>query len=110
MVIRQSPLQGRVAPSPRPPLRLTPRLLPLDPLPVRGDASVMDDRTPDPPAGEQVPPQPPVPRIGDDGKPVYDQEFFLALAKCGKDEWNRWRENEPDILVTFKGIVFRSGD
>ncbi len=52
----------------------------------------MDDRTTDPPGGDASAPQPPVPRTGDDGQPVYDQEFFLALARCGKDVWNDWRE------------------
>jgi Pentapeptide repeats (9 copies) len=49
----------------------------------------------------------PTPRMGQDGKPIYDQEFFLALARCGKDDWNRWRETNPEIKVTFEGIDFR---
>jgi uncharacterized protein YjbI with pentapeptide repeats len=71
----------------------------------------MDDTTD--PLGGSDSTQLPVPRTGEDGKPVYDQEFFLALARRGKDErqrkdeWNRWRESNPDIAVTFKGIDFR---
>jgi Pentapeptide repeats (9 copies) len=49
----------------------------------------------------------PTSRMGEDGKPIYDQEFFLALARCGKDAWNRWRETNPEIKVTFEGIDFR---
>jgi hypothetical protein len=62
----------------------------------------------------------PVPRTGEDGKPIYDQQFFLALARLGKDTWNRWRaahprdekiqlwEDDPNyIAVTFEGVDFR---
>jgi hypothetical protein len=48
----------------------------------------MDERTTDPPSGDESALPLPVPRTGDDGKPVYDQEFFLALARRGKDAWN----------------------
>jgi hypothetical protein len=63
-------------------------------------AAVRDQRTP----------QPPVPRTGKDGKPIYDQEFFLALARCGKDVWNRWRETNRAIRVTFGGTDFTKLD
>jgi hypothetical protein len=38
----------------------------------------------------------------------YDQDFFLALAAKGKDEWNRWRRNpaNEDVRVTFEGVDF----
>jgi len=47
------------------------------------------------------------------GKPIYDQEFFLALARRGKELWNSWRaknpgvEGQPYISVTFEGVDFR---
>jgi uncharacterized protein YjbI with pentapeptide repeats len=66
----------------------------------------MDERTTDPPPADASAPQPPVPRIGDDGKPVYDQEFFLALARCGKDVWNRWSAANEKTAVTFSGHDF----
>jgi hypothetical protein len=50
--------------------------------------------------------EPPTPRMGQDGKPIYDQEFFLAMARCGKDAWNQWREANPKIKVTFEGVNF----
>ena len=43
----------------------------------------------------------------------YDQEFFLTLARRGKEVWNRWRaenhyvEGHPYISVTFEGVDFR---
>jgi uncharacterized protein YjbI with pentapeptide repeats len=67
----------------------------------------MDERT-DPARGDENAPQLPVPRTGDDGKPIYDQEFFLALARRGKDEWNRWCEERPGTRVTFAGVDFRA--
>jgi uncharacterized protein YjbI with pentapeptide repeats len=55
--------------------------------------------------------QPPEPRVGEDGSPIYDQEFFLALARCGKDVWNEWRreheDRQPYIAVTFANVDFR---
>ncbi|MGZ9052374.1 MAG: pentapeptide repeat-containing protein [Rhodoplanes sp.] len=66
-----------------------------------------------PSGGEQAPQDFPVPRTGEDGKPIYDQEFFLALAGRGKEVWNRWRaanrsvEGQPYIRVTFEGVDFR---
>ena len=66
-----------------------------------------------PSGGEPAPPDFPVARIGEDGKPNYDQEFFLALARRGKEVWNRWRagnrnvEGQPYISVTFEGVDFR---
>jgi uncharacterized protein YjbI with pentapeptide repeats len=50
--------------------------------------------------------EPPTPRMGQDGTPIYDQEFFVALARCGKNAWNTWRRRNPDINVTFKGVNF----
>jgi hypothetical protein len=38
-------------------------------------------------------------------EPKYDQDFFLALAAKGKDEWNAWRRTaNKDVHVTFAGI------
>jgi hypothetical protein len=39
---------------------------------------------------------------------AYDQDFFLALAAKGKDEWNEWRRNPANegVRVTFVGIDF----
>ncbi len=77
----------------------------------------MDDRTSDATGGGEKAPQAlPVPRIGADGKPVYDQKFFLALARLGKDVWNRWRAEHPaewgssHIAVSFAGVDFREPD
>jgi len=59
------------------------------------------------------PMEPPAPRSGKDGKPVYDQEFFLALARCGNDVWNNWRAENTSgsagsyIRVTFARVDFR---
>ena len=38
----------------------------------------------------------------------YDQEFFLALAAKGKDEWNVWRRdpNNKPMRVTFASVDF----
>jgi hypothetical protein len=47
--------------------------------------------------GETTPHDIPVPRTGEDGKPIYDQEFFLVLARHGRDVWNRWRAENPGI-------------
>jgi hypothetical protein len=52
----------------------------------------------------------PVPRRGEDGKPVYDQDFFLTLARGGKDVWNHWRDINPDADVTFEGINFNESE
>lgn len=40
--------------------------------------------------------------------PKYDQDFFLALALKGKDEWNKWRRDPAnnDVRVTFEGVDF----
>jgi hypothetical protein len=86
-------------------------------------AGSMDELTNrSPPAAEkpamlgETPPRPPVPRIGEDGKPVYDQQFFLALARCGKDVWNEWREKhsskdrETYIRVTFADVGCRASE
>jgi hypothetical protein len=48
----------------------------------------------------------PTPRMGRDGKAVCDWEFFLVLARCGKDAWNHWREAYDFIAVTFEGLNF----
>jgi uncharacterized protein YjbI with pentapeptide repeats len=37
---------------------------------------------------------------------AYDQNFFLGLAAKGKDEWNKWRQANKGVLVTFRGIDF----
>ena len=71
------------------------------------------ETSPPPSGGEAAPQDFPVPRIGEDGKPIYDQEFFLALARRSKEVWNRWRaenpyvKGEPYISVTFEGVDFR---
>jgi hypothetical protein len=64
----------------------------------------------DEPTPTAAPPAPPVPRTGKGGKLIYDQEFFLALARLGKDVWNRWQEAHNHISITFKGIDFRNPD
>ena len=80
------------------------------------DSAASGEATPEtspPSGGEPAPPDFPVARIGEDGKPNYDQEFFLALARRGKEVWNRWRaenrnvEGQPYISVTFEGVDFR---
>jgi Pentapeptide repeats (9 copies) len=53
---------------------------------------------------------PPVPRTGPDGKSFYDQRFFLELAQKGKEVWNRWRNQNPDVVVTFEKFDFRTVD
>jgi len=68
----------------------------------------MDERTNAATGGGEQPPQTfPVPRTSKDGKPAYDQEFFLALARLGKDAWNHWEEENHKIWVTFEGVDFR---
>ncbi len=65
---------------------------------------------------DQPPPErrPPVPRIGKDGAPVYDERFFLALADRGADVWNEWRarhsgeDDQTYIRVNFAKIDFVS--
>jgi uncharacterized protein YjbI with pentapeptide repeats len=44
--------------------------------------------------------------MGQGGKPIYDQKFFLALVRCGKDAWNRWRQANPEVKVSFEGVNF----
>ena len=82
----------------------------------------MDELTDQPPPaagtpaerGNTSPTQPPVPRTGDDGAPIYDQEFFLALARCGRDVWNEWRtghssgDDKTYVKVTFAKVDFRT--
>jgi hypothetical protein len=48
----------------------------------------------------------PVLRIGEDGKPIYNSPFFVELAQLGRETWNRWRSENPDIQVTFTGVDF----
>lgn len=48
--------------------------------------------------------------MGEHGKPTYDQGFFLALARRGRDEWNDWRGKNPTIIVTFQGVDFGAPD
>ncbi|MGE0564266.1 MAG: pentapeptide repeat-containing protein [Pseudolabrys sp.] len=47
----------------------------------------------------------PQPEIGANGKPVYDQAYFLKLAKCGRDVWNQWRAAHG---VKKEGINWRT--
>jgi uncharacterized protein YjbI with pentapeptide repeats len=54
-------------------------------------------KTPQPNDGETIPQDVPVPRTGEDGEPIYDREFFLVLARHGKDVWNRWRAQNPGV-------------
>ena len=37
---------------------------------------------------------------------AYDQNIFLGLAAKGKDEWNKWRQANKGVRVTFAGIDF----
>ena len=72
------------------------------------DSAASGEATPSPPSGGKPAPLDfPVPRI----EPIYDQEFFLALARCGKEVWNHWRaENRAKArqpYVTFEGVDFR---
>jgi hypothetical protein len=84
----------------------------------------MDERTKDAEAATTgqgaagaaaTPPQWPAPRTGADGKPIYDQDFFLALARRGRDAWNQWRAAHSEgslqdgtyIRATFAGVDFR---
>jgi hypothetical protein len=46
--------------------------------------------------------------MGKDGKPVYDQEFFLSLARRGRDAWNKWRDDNPEVRVTFERVSFHA--
>lgn len=80
------------------------------------DSAASGEATPEtspPSGGEPLPPDFPVPRTGEDGRPIYDQEFFLALARRGKEVWNSWRaenlkvEDQPYIRITFEGVDFR---
>jgi uncharacterized protein YjbI with pentapeptide repeats len=48
----------------------------------------------------------PEPLVNADGVPIYEQEFFLALAARGKNAWNRWRSQHRNVAVTFEGIDF----
>jgi hypothetical protein len=78
----------------------------------------MDELSGQPPAPvdsiDQTPPR--APGAGEDGSPVYDQQFFLALARSGKDIWNEWRVNHPfdnfddHIKVTFESVDFREAE
>jgi uncharacterized protein YjbI with pentapeptide repeats len=51
--------------------------------------------------------------MGEDGKPVYDQEqvydqqFFLSLARRGRDAWNKWQDENPGVRVIFEEVDFR---
>ena len=44
------------------------------------------------------------------------REFFLALARCGKDAWNKWRAGhssgraKSDINVAFANVDFRAAE
>ena len=54
-----------------------------------------------------------LPQTGNGGHPIYDQEFFLALARRGKNAWNRWREEngrmegKQYVSANFEGVDFR---
>jgi hypothetical protein len=37
---------------------------------------------------------------------AYDQNFFLGRAAEGKDEWNKWRQANKGVRVTFARIDF----
>jgi uncharacterized protein YjbI with pentapeptide repeats len=50
----------------------------------------------------------PTPRTGKDGKAIHDQDFFLKLARCGKDIWNKWTKTHSNIYVTFEGVNFET--
>jgi len=60
--------------------------------------------------------EPPKPRVGEDGAPIYDQQFFLALARCGADVWHQWRARnssddlESNIWVTFASVDFSAAE
>lgn len=60
--------------------------------------------------GDRALPALPVPRTGEDGKLACDQQFFLALARSGKGIWNRWRDKNPGIVVTFESVDFSESD
>jgi hypothetical protein len=55
----------------------------------------------------------PVPSTGTNGEAIYDQKFFLALARCGTDVWNKWRMDntaeDPVVYIraTFADVDFR---
>jgi hypothetical protein len=70
----------------------------------------MDGRTDETNSDHSAPHELTTPRMGEDGKPAHDQEFFLSLARCGKDVWNQWRKTNPDIVVTFEGVNFNEPD
>jgi uncharacterized protein YjbI with pentapeptide repeats len=75
-----------------------------------GDSAASGDATPEtsPPSGrEPLASDFPVPRTGEGGKPIYDQEFFLALARCGREVWNQWCRSNPTVWITFEAIDFR---
>jgi uncharacterized protein YjbI with pentapeptide repeats len=44
--------------------------------------------------------------MGDDGRPVHNQAFFIALARRGKDVWNEWQDGHREANVTFEGVNF----
>ena len=79
----------------------------------------MDELTDQPPpaVGTTDSREPPEPRVGEDGAPIYDQQFFLALARCGKDVWNEWRarhsgddDDQNYIKVTFASVDFSAAE
>lgn len=55
--------------------------------------------------------------MSDDNSTVYDQEFFLALARPSadtdrarveaRDRWNNWIDENPDIIIDFEGVDFQ---
>jgi hypothetical protein len=40
--------------------------------------------------------------------PVHDQAFFLALAREGRDAWNKWRHANANVAITFEGVDFEA--
>lgn len=93
----------------------------------------MDDRTPPPPERDDEDPAQqeslkqgpwPQPDIGDDGRPIYDQNYFLKLAACGREVWNQWRaahgvvkegtywrdHDSGYVRVTFAGVDFSENE
>jgi uncharacterized protein YjbI with pentapeptide repeats len=45
--------------------------------------------------------------MSEDSESVYDQTFFLALARRGRESWNRWRDENPNVPITFEHVDFR---
>lgn len=48
--------------------------------------------------------------MGEHRTPVHDQSFFLNLARRGREEWNRWCDDNRTIRVTFENFKFEYAD